>query len=140
MKMKIDRNLIFGAIGLILTVICGIFSFKGGFGAILLSTICYIIAIAAVLILFSYILPQVIGVGADWLYYAPFALMLILSRAFLGWDLFMPFYAAGFIAVTLDIYARRKGKFRNEALVIAGSGVASIAVFALISLCGGVVL
>ncbi len=138
--MKIDKNLVFGAIALIITVICGIFSLKGGIGAILLSTLFYIVAVAAVLLLYSYFLPQTIGVGADWLYYAPFAIMLVLSRAFLGWDLFMPFYTAGFIAVTLDIFARRKGKLKNETLIIAGSGFASVAVFALISLCGGVVL
>ncbi|MBO4392082.1 MAG: hypothetical protein J5816_02130, partial [Clostridia bacterium] len=92
--MKIDRNLIFGTVALILTGVCGIFSLNGDIGATLLSAVFYIIAAAAVLLIYSYLLPRFIEVNVDWLYYVPFPLMLIASRIILGWDLFMPFYAA----------------------------------------------
>ena len=84
--------------------------------------------------------PHFIGVNVDWLYYVPFPLMLIASRIILGWDLFMPFYAAGIIAITLDAYSKYKAKTLRGTLMIAGAGTASITLFALISLCGGVVL
>lgn len=138
--MKIDRNLIFGTVGLILTGICGIFSLGGSIGITLLSALFYIIASAAILLIYSYLLPRFIGVGADWLYYIPFPVMLIVSRIILGWDIFMPFYAAGVIAVTLDLYVRYKAKTLQGTLAIAGAGTASIILFAIISLCGGVVL
>ena len=138
--MKIDRNLIFGTVGLILTCVCGIFSLNAGIGITLITTVFYIIAAALILIMYSYLLPRAIGVGPDWLYYVPFPLMLIVSRIILGWDLFMPFYAAGIIAVTLDIYFRYKTKALRGTLMIAGTGIAAIVLFALISLCGGVVL
>ncbi|MBQ6053092.1 MAG: hypothetical protein IJL30_07425 [Clostridia bacterium] len=138
--MKIDRNLIFGTVALILTGVCGIFSLNGDIGSILLSALFYIIAAAAVLLIYSYLLPHFIGVNVDWLYYVPFPLMLIASRIILGWDLFMPFYAAGIIAITLDAYSKYKAKTLRGTLMIAGAGTASITLFALISLCGGVVL
>jgi hypothetical protein len=138
--MKIDRNLIIGTVGLILTGICGIFSLGGNIGLTLLSAFFYIIAAAAILLIYSYLIPHFFGINADWLYYMPFAVMLIVSRIILGWDIFMPFYAAGIIAVTLDLYARYKSKTLQGTLAIAGAGTASIILFAIISLCGGVVL
>lgn len=138
--MKLDKNLIVGASALIITIICGIFSLDGGIGTILLTTLFYIAATAAIIVLYSFVLPQLIGIGADWFCFAPFPVMLVVSRAILGWDLFMPFCVAGFLAVTIDIYAHRTGKAKNETLIIAGSGAASVLVFAIISLCGGIVL
>ena len=138
--MKLDKNLIIGACALIITVICGIFSIDGGILAILLTTFFYIAATAAIIVLYSFVLPKLIGIGADWLCFAPFPVMLVISRALLGWDLFMPFCVAGFLAVTIDIYSRRIGGHKNETLIIAGSGAASVLVFAIISLCGGIVL
>ena len=137
--MKLDKNLIVGASALIITVICGIFSLGGGIGTILLTTLFYIASTAGIITLYSFILPKYIGIGADWLCYAPFPVMLIVSRAILGWDLFMPFCVAGFLALTIDMYARRAGKDKNETLIIAGAGAASVLVFAVISLCGGIV-
>ena len=52
----------------------------------------------------------------------------------------MPFCVAGFLALNIDMYARRAAKDKNETLIIAGAGAASVLVFAVISLCGGIVL
>lgn len=138
--MKLDRNLIVGASALIITVICGIFSLDGGIGTVLLTSFFFIAAVAGIIALHSFFLPQAIGVGANWFCYVPFPVMLIVSRMLLGWDLFMPFCVAGFLAITIDMYSRRPGKNNNETLFIAGSGAASVLVFAIISLCGGIVL
>ena len=138
--MKLDKNLIIGVSSLIITVICGIFSLNGGIGTILLTTFFYIAATAGIIILYSFLLPKYVGVTADWLCFMPFPIMLVISRAILGWDLFMPFCVAGFLAVTIDTYTRRSDKNKNETLIIAGSGAASVLVFAIISLCGGIVL
>jgi hypothetical protein len=138
--MKIDRNLIIGTVGLILTGICGIFSLNADIGAILLSAFFYLIVSAAVLLIYSYLIPRFLGVYADWLYFLPFPIMLIASRIILGWDLFLPFYAAGIVALTIDVYAKYKAKALHGTLMIAGAGAASIILFAVVSLCGGVVL
>lgn len=138
--MKLDKNIITGASVLIITVICGIFSLNGGMGSVLIASLFYIAAAAAILIAYSFVLPQMIGVGADWLCFAPFTIMLIVSRAILGWDIFMPFYVSGFFAVTADMFAKSKQKNKHEALIIAGTGAASVLLFALISFCGGIML
>ncbi len=89
--MKIDRNLIIGTVGLILTGICGIFSLGGNIGLTLLSALFYIIAAAAILLIYSYLIPRFVGINADWLYYIPFSVMLIVSRIILGWDILCRF-------------------------------------------------
>ena len=142
--MKFDLNFLTGIVSLFLFCICGILSVSGGVLLLLISILLFFIAAAGIMILYSALLPSLLkmkSLKTDWFMFAPFSVMLLCSRIFLGWNVFVPFCAAAFMALTYDIVAKNEKALSGakKAAVTAAGAFSTIALTA-VSFIGGVLL
>ncbi len=141
MKTKFELNPLIGILSLLVFCVLAAVSVTGTLVRCIVFAPIYILLLVAVYKVLDYFLGKYVSKSRDfWYILLPFAVLAVVARFVLGWDVLLAFFAAGMLAVAVDSVGKmitRKVPFSDIVKVVCAV-FGSVVLYTAVSVIGGI--